>query len=279
MGLWVPSPQWNYYESNLAAISSTTIGTSVAASATPNTKGAWIQLIASTLQDCYWIVVEGSNSTTAATNVRGLLDIGIGAAAAEVVLIPDLLMGYCHSGVSGFSRFYAFPLYVAAGTRISARFANATASKTIGVSVHLYGGPERPGDVWAGSQVDAYGITAASSQGVAVTPGVSGAFGTVTQIVAATTRQHAGLVLGVQPAGQTAAAAQIYNISVMLGAATEVEIAANRQAAIDSTPRCVGPLPYDFISRAIASGERLSVKASQHSTTAQPIDVALYGVS
>lgn len=281
MGLWTPSPGFSYRESNLSSVTTTTIGTSVAASGTTFTKGSWVQLIASTAQDCYWIDVYGCNSGTSASNGRGLLDIGIGAGGAEVVLLPDLLMGGIGSSqtTGGIWREYHFPIYIAAGTNISARFSSAISAKTIGVTVVLRGGPERSGDLWAGSRVTAYGITAAASSGVAVTPGVSGAFGSYTQIVAATSSQHQCLVVGAQPDSSTNMAVQTYVAAVGVGAATEVEIANQICAFGDASERIAGPVGETLIWRPIANGERLAIKLMQSSTTAQPMDWALYGVS
>jgi len=281
MGLWTPAPGFNYRQSNLSSITTTTIGTSVAAAGSAHTKGSWVQLIASTAQDCYWIDVYGCNTTTSATNARGLLDIGIGANPNEVVLIPDLLMGSIGSAqtTGGPWREYHFPLYIAAGTRISARFQSAIASKACGTTVVIRGGPERSGDLWSGSQVTAYGITAAASSGVSVTPGVSGAFGSYTQIVAATTSQHQCLVVGAQSGSSTAMAVQTYVAAVGVGAATEAEIANQIIAFGDASERVFGPVGETLIWRPIASGERLAIKLAQSSTTAQAIDWALYGVS
>lgn len=280
MGLWTPAPAWGSYETNFGTPQASTQGTSVAASATPFTKGAWVQLIASTAFDYQYLEIWGSNSFTSTTNTRGLLDIGIGAAAAEVVLIPDLLMGAVGASQTyGGFRNYPFPLFIPAGTRVSARFSNATASRTIGVTIKGYGNPRRPGEVWYGSTVDAYGITAGSGQGVAITPGVSGAFGSYTQIVASTTKSHMCIIFGCQLDSQTNAAAQTYQAAVGVGAATEVEIANHIVWGVDASERLSGPWSNPPIWVPVPAASRLAVKLAQSSTTAQPCDVALYGVS
>lgn len=277
MPIWVPPPEWDYVESNITQITGTTTGTTVTAGAA-NTKGSYTQLIASTLQDAYWIEVQICNSFTAATNTRMLLDIGIGA-ATERVLIPDLLAGHCGSNAAQPPRLYAFPLYIPAGSRITARTACATAAKTAGITVILRGRPRRGGDQFAGTHVTAYGITAASSQGVAVTPGVSGAFGSYTQITAGVSEDHKCLVFGAQLDSNTTAAAQSYMAKVGMGAATETDISNYHQMSVDASERCQGPEPSTPIWRAIPNGTRLAVALMQSSTTAQPLDIALYGVS
>jgi hypothetical protein len=70
-------------------------GTSVAAPGSTHTKNTtYTELIASTSYAAYGITVLLSNvGTTASTNARALVDIAIGAASSEVVIIPNLICG------------------------------------------------------------------------------------------------------------------------------------------------------------------------------------------
>lgn len=78
-----------------------------------NSKGSWVELIASTTRDSHGLFVvlpsnENSNDY--------LFDIGIGAAASEQVILENLLKSQRYS-----SYFYQFGLWIPAGTRLSAR--------------------------------------------------------------------------------------------------------------------------------------------------------------
>jgi len=116
--------------------------TTVASSATANTKGAWVELIASTSADANALTVWAMNYLINGQNPATLIDIGIGAAGAETVLVGDV-------GVGGAGQFFtrpggvAFtvPISIAAGTRISMRSQSnyAGLSGNAIVAVHQWG--------------------------------------------------------------------------------------------------------------------------------------------
>lgn len=56
-------------------------------------KGSWAQAIASLDHDTFGLLICINGNNTSAGSRNTLLDIGIGAAASEVVLIPDLVAG------------------------------------------------------------------------------------------------------------------------------------------------------------------------------------------
>lgn len=86
--------------------------------ASTGVKGAWIQMIAST----GFAVVEVAVSISAVANAKSLWDIGTGAAASEVVKIPDL--GLLTQAVGdGISQVIQFSIPIS--TRVAMRFANA----------------------------------------------------------------------------------------------------------------------------------------------------------
>jgi hypothetical protein len=76
---------------------------------------------------------------------------------------------------------YWFPLFVPAGSRLSANAQASTASDTVVVGVFLFGKPTMP--VWAGRKVTAYGADTANSRGTSFTPGAS-SYGSAAQLSA-----------------------------------------------------------------------------------------------
>jgi hypothetical protein len=96
-----------------------------------------------------------------------LVDIAIGAASSERVIIPNLIASSASDSASssGNPYYYYFPIYIPAGTRISARSQTGKnpAPDTVHVAVHLHQGVV-PGK-WYGSRVTAYGVN--DSVGVA----------------------------------------------------------------------------------------------------------------
>ena len=165
-------------QAHLAASSQ---GTSIANSL--NAKpGTPTQLVASTAFDAVGVAIQITGQTTVTS---ALVDIMAGAGAAEYVLIPDLLSSVATGAEAAVS--YFFPIFVAKGTRLSARAAMSTAG-TIRINVHLLQGSFGASPF---SQVTAYGAVVGSSRGTDIDPG--GTANTkpalpATQIVASTSQ-------------------------------------------------------------------------------------------
>lgn len=109
--------------------------------ASANTKGAWVELIASTANDVDIIDIEVYGPETA----YYAIDIGIGAAASEVVIIPDLTLSASNSFNQSSGKRYKIPIAIPAGTRVAARMQGDDATGTWGgtgenasVGVSLY---------------------------------------------------------------------------------------------------------------------------------------------
>lgn len=158
-------------------------GTSVAAHTTANAKGTtWTTLISSTVGPSYGVFVRVQNVHVSATIANYLLDIGIGAAGSEILVLPDLGCGAAaqHTTAVGGKEFF-FPIYIPAGVRVSARAAANLASDTALVQIWLVKKPLYP--ILCG-RVSAYGVDlAGGSRGTSITPG-NGAFGTWTLLKA-----------------------------------------------------------------------------------------------
>lgn len=102
-------------------------GTAVDAGATPNTKGAWAQLDASvdfTFNSCVICLGQRNNAAQTAQNI--LLDIGVGAAAAETVIIPNIYYR-AQAAEEIVNKWLWVPVRVAAGERLAARIQSSSA--------------------------------------------------------------------------------------------------------------------------------------------------------
>lgn len=102
----------------------TSRGVTIDTGATANTKSAWVQMTASTPHAIDAVMLGiGPNadvSRTAATT--GLLDIGIGTAGAEYVMIPDQLWGFTTTSDTPFPNVLGpYPLGIPDATRLAAR--------------------------------------------------------------------------------------------------------------------------------------------------------------
>lgn len=280
-----PPAVFTAYTSNITNPGPTTPGTLVTAGGSANTKNTtYAQLIASTSFDAYFVQVNISNNNATNNANQGMLvDIAIGAASSETVIIPNLnASGAGNRTIStGLSaqggQKYNFPLYIPSGSRISATAAGATASDTCYVIIRLWGDPTRP--VWAGHQVTDYGTVSASSRGTLVAAGLSAAEGSWTEIVASTGTHCYYLAAGTGYGADASNQASSNFLDVGVGAATETELQAlsNMPFYGDSSERHGGDPMGAYVD--IPSGTRLVARCSSQQASAQSYDVILYGVS
>lgn len=171
MALLVPSARamsggQNYTSS---ARPSDTIGTVIAASATPHSLGTITQLVASTSYEAEWIRIFVGNTALSATVTDQLVNIYIGAASSEVLFIDSLMAGWSAPLASGSYTIYWFPVRIPRGTRISAANRALIASDTCHVLFEY--GVMNGGQGWVGSGIETLGEVTGSSKGTAVTPG------------------------------------------------------------------------------------------------------------
>lgn len=175
-------------------ISSVADGTRPAAawgtSITPgnNTYGSYVQVLTATSDETYLmrIVLNSFAVTSAARDALVTIGIDPAGGTSYTDLITDLLASCAHTYTAG-PVVYEFPLRVPAGATIAAKASvnNATVG-TGNVAIELFGRPSRPELVKAGSFVQTFGSTPASSSGTAVTIGTT-AEGAWTQIGSALT--------------------------------------------------------------------------------------------
>lgn len=169
-----------YYADNRpATLATTAIGTNITSGAI-DTESAWTQLIASTARDA-WGILVGFNRGAVNAAVRSILcDIGIGGAGSEIALISNLIGNSGLTTNVGHHNARFFPIFIPAGTRLSARVQTNVASHVLDVAVRLIGAPDgAPYMPCAG--VETLG-TVTGSLFAAVTPGASGAYGSWTTI-------------------------------------------------------------------------------------------------
>ena len=185
-------------ESNVGTTSAE-FGTTVTAHSTIHTKNTtYATLIAATARDAYGItILLAGTGTVASTNARMLVDIAIGAASSEIVIIPNLLAGNVATmaqGVAG-GCLYTFPVFIPAGVRLSANCQALISADTCTCAIWLHRDPIGPRG-FVGSRVTAYGPDTATSSGVSHSPGNS-TYATATQIVANAANPIRYLQLGI----------------------------------------------------------------------------------
>lgn len=251
---------------------STSLPTTVTGSGTAHTKGAWSELVGSTTHDAWGVVLLAADGPgTSATDTSMLVDLGIGGAGSEAVLVGDLAWGH-----AGNARSVLLPIHVPAGSRLSARLQGAVISDTLALScITLGGGGWAPPLV--GRQATTYGANAATSGGVALTfAGSANTKGAWTEIVASTTaamRWMAVCVAG--PAGDNnfTAGNGLVDIGVG-GAGSEAAVLSNVPYQLTSAELVLGS--FVSVSVNIPAGSRLSARF-QVSAGNDPVNVVVVG--
>lgn len=247
-------------------------GTSVTPAA--GSKGSWVQVIASLDHDTFGLLIQINNNNVSAGSRNSVLDIGIGAAASEVVIIPDLICGNAvNSNVVGGGVWYFFPILIKAGTRVAVR-ANSTVATAFNVSIEALQKPTNPEMVKSAGFVEAIGIT--GNDGVAVTPGTTSEGAWVS--LGTTARECWFWQIGAQVNdGDATQNSSLMHLDLAVGDATNKQLILESVPFMTNTTEGCGLLPHGmWAERRVPAGSTLYVRA-QHSGTVDNINMAAYG--
>lgn len=156
-----------------------------------NTKGSWV-VANTTTTEWHGIFIQPTTTGVSATNTARLIDIGIGPAGSEKVIIADLSVGHYSVPHPIF-----IPLYVPAGVNVSVRSQGVIASNSKSVAVWgIAGNGIAP--PWIYRRCTTYGTDSANSRGTAIdaaaTANTDGAW---TQIAASTLYVHRSYLITV----------------------------------------------------------------------------------
>ena len=126
-------------------ISTSNYGTAVNPGATANTKGSYVQIVASTTADIagFSLYIDSQGTSTGSVGpITWLVDVAVGASGSEVVILPNLFV--IGAAGAGFSVTYApvisyLPLQIPAASRIAVRAACSSAvtpDRLLGITVY-----------------------------------------------------------------------------------------------------------------------------------------------
>lgn len=201
-----------------ATSGATTKGGTAVTGGAADTKGSWTQLAAATSFEATALLLA-VNTFYSDTNY--LLDIGIGGAGSERVVIPDVLVALAN----GTALNVLLPVAIPVGSRVAARCADRYGGSDIYPSVTLLGGGFVNPSPY--QNVVAYGVVTSGSTGTTVDAGGSAnSKGSWTQITSGTTRAHKGLmVAAVRPDFAIQLGASYYQLSdIGIGASGSEQI-------------------------------------------------------
>lgn len=267
-------------------VSASSSGTTITTGSSINTKGSYSTIVDPIPNGVtgFWLIIQQASDAH-----RWAFDIAIGGAGSEVVIIPNLWIGWrAEHGACRIRVNIPLP----AGARLSCRAqSSGTTAKTSYVSVVMarYGllGPAFYG------KMTAYGVTVSSAtRGVEVDPGaVADTKGSWFEITSSTTSRIDQLYFSAgypqSRTGTPALAGRAYFlVDVAIGAAASEEVRiADYPLAIDQHCDAVngnpiqGPFDVDF-----PAGSRIAIRMQSSTTTDtspnfdRRLDFAVYGV-
>lgn len=278
MPLMVPNRP-GFLDTAPSASTTSSAGTTITGSSTIHTKGAWTQLIADTGPRSLGIQVALDNIAGSNVATSALLDIGIGGAGSETVLIPDLAAGYILSeGVSNNFQSYFFPLFIPANSRISARLQGLIASETVVCRVHLFQRPTGVGG-WVGTRVTAYGADTATSKGVNCTHG-NNTYGTAAQLSASTANPIKYMQVGIQGGADASLSDLRVLAEIRLGASSGIAgpLMGSTDTGVESVSFNGGNLTLMRMAFNLPAGQDLRIAGMVNGTTNNVLDYIVYGV-
>lgn len=239
------------------------LGTLLTAAGSANAKGSYAQLVAATTYDLdgFYIWLKDANTN----NVSYLVDIAIGGAGSEQILVANMVYNTVTGANSGGYGLWV-PMYIPAGSRVAGRCQCTTASATLTASIAGSEGGMTSDAMLGGS--DTYGVNTGTSIGTIIDPGAAAnTKGSWAQISASITYAIGALQIvfdNQKPSGQTGSGTNLVDIGVGAGG-SEVVIASNipfimGAGSLNSTggnpANCYPPL----IRQRIPSGTRLAVR-------------------
>ena len=258
--------QW---ENNFAA-TPVSAGGQTATSGAIDTKGAYLQLIASTLYDSFGFWLQITSTQTAATIRNVLMDLAVGAAASESIILPDFQIGSRGTGANFGSGGLFIPLFIPKNSRVSVRIASNVNATTAAICIALVEGQNEAGSmIGIFSKCDAYGVIVTGSKGTNHTPGNTGAESADATIGTAT--RAYGACIAMVGNNQTVLSALYYHWELRISSFTRAEW----RWSATTAEELFGPFPPAPITMNIANGEVMQVRA-ECSGTAEAHNVALY---
>lgn len=266
--LWESSCRYDTYGELTASSNGTTLGVSAT-----NTKGSWVQLSASTAFDAEGILVTIGGSV--AGSPSQLIDIGIGSAGNERIVVPDLLI----SNRLGHPQSIWLPIRIKGGSRLAARAQSTATANVPKITVTIMSA--NPSGLPGFDRMTAYGIATGDSGGTNPDPGgTANTKGSYTQIVASTTNEMKAMLLALSARANSAMtdAGWLFDFAIGAGGSERIVLPdqwAGAQTASDViTPSFVGP-----IACSIPAGTRLAVRCQSSITDATDrlLDTAWYG--
>lgn len=235
----------------------TQIGTSpgliqvTSSASTANTKGGWFT-INTTAFDCDGLLICYG---PASANVTHLIDIGVGTAGSEQVVVTL----HC-SSEAGLTHWFYIPMTFPSGTRVAARnqVRTGTSISCYVAAMPIMGAPFVPAP---GSSIATWGADTADSGGVTLDAGATvNTYGAIVQLTASTQYPVTAVCGQLGGAANTAPTAGSGVVQLLVGGSGSETPICEWGFRIASGSDNFGPLPSFWIPCSIPAGSRISAR-------------------
>ncbi len=246
---------------------------------TANGKGSYSQLLAATAfaYDAIELQMVGDGGGGQCY----LVDIAIGAAGSEVVVVPNILLDTAR-GLFQNCISISLPVAIPAGSRLSARCQEpgGAGTRTVDIGIAGRAGGHNYAQPAVGT-LTTYGSNTATSNGVLVDPGaVANTYGAWTEITSGTAKDHQGL-MAILGTNQSASAIidSTYYFRIGIGASGSELVIAEWMSACCSGDTRLQANSFEVLAQ-IPAGTRLAMASKctgSAATTARNITGILMG--
>lgn len=258
-------------------VEATSVGTGIVSHASAHTKGSYVELIAATAHAGQWLQVMMLGApATISTQRDFLIDLAIGAASSETVIVENLYFTQNSNAQQWVPFTLILPLEIPKGSRISARCQDSTGGGDVKLVVNVISGGTAMGPTC--QRCTTLGATTADSGGTSVDPGAAAhTEGAATEFSAAIPFAAKAIAVCFGLRGNTAAGLAYFGYDILIGPATETVLIPDLCVASNTNeflqPNCYGAIPCH-----IPKGTRVSVRARSSITDATDrlLDVVLY---
>lgn len=277
--LWEPDSPRLYVPSHTADVdTSTSVLYSVLPSthATPHTRGAWLQIVASTTEDAYGVgVIGGADHHSSGIDTRCLLDIAVGAGGTEDsnIRIPNVDIGNSRRAFHIF-----FPCFIASGSRVAVAVRGVQVSTTKNLRFGFL--RKMPGQIMKPhTHITTMGADTATSRGTLITAsGSANTKGAWTEISASTAERFRALCVSFGLGGDTNISAVGNFLDIGVGASSNERLIAENIPYTTDTQESIERFvcgPYEAV---LPAGSRLVARYASSSPSITPVYVALHGI-
>lgn len=248
---------------------------SVQTGASANTKTAWVESIASVNKEGHLAI----DFHPADAPQDYLLDIGVGAAGSEVVLVGNIYGCCIAASEYGQVHSIVFPVRVPAGARISSRVQSSGASKWSDHVIHIIQGSTFSPSV-LGRKVVTYGAATGDSGGMSVDPGATvNVKGAYSELNASCSHLKGFLLAFGTQIITTRNDFEAWSVDIAVGSAgSEVVIVPDIRLWARAFVYDILPRWSVFFPVPVSASSRIAVRASCSHNTYRTIDVILYGI-